>query len=133
MKSHRLLTLVVGLGLTACARGADAPKKAPGPLDGTWAVVEEAGGFGPKRLIFNGETLALEFGKGEKKKAQIKLDPTAKPKRIDFHAGKDNNPGIYQLDGETLKICFTIEGQERPAEFKAGKGVILISLKREGK
>jgi hypothetical protein len=31
-------------------------------------------------------------------------------------------PGIYEIGGDTLKVCFDPEGKERPTQFKGGPG-----------
>ena len=43
----------------------------------------------------------------------FKLDESAKVKAIDFADGKKSVPGIYLLDGDTLKLCLPLD---RPAE-----------------
>jgi uncharacterized protein (TIGR03067 family) len=54
----------------------------------------------------------------------VKLNTSASPKAIDLVArngppkGK-TAPGIYQLDGDTLRLCLAMEGAERPAKFPA--------------
>jgi hypothetical protein len=41
--------------------------------------------------------------------------------------------GIYQLDGDTWKICLKVSGKERPTKFetKAGSELVLATLKRQ--
>ena len=54
------------------------------------------------------------------------IDPSKLPRAIDFavesplRADKKTSTvlGIYELDGDTLKLMLTKPGQERPAEFK---------------
>ncbi len=67
----------------------------------------------------------------------IKIDPAKSPKRIDlfhWHEGKrDDISGIYELDGDTLKLCYgerrSLVG--RPDEFMSVKGKYeCIVLKR---
>ena len=77
--------------------------------------------------------MTLEFAPDEKKEVRIKVDSTSVPKGVDILNDKGTNPGISELKGKELKICFTIEGKDRPKTFKAEKGVILIELKREEK
>jgi uncharacterized protein (TIGR03067 family) len=52
------------------------------------------------------------------------IDPTQAPKHFDVTVGFEPNRthlrGIYELDGDTLRLCFH-EG-ERPAEFKTVQG-----------
>jgi uncharacterized protein (TIGR03067 family) len=66
------------------------------------------------------------------------LDPGKKPKTIDikFTEGPEKGNtslGIYELDGDTLKICLTITAKDRPTEFaaKAKSGHGFEVLKRE--
>jgi len=64
------------------------------------------------------------------------VDRTRKPKAIDLifedGSGKsDSFPGIYELDGDMLKICsrFSKEG-ERPTKFTAEGIYHLLMLKK---
>ena len=69
-----------------------------------------------------------------------KFDPTTKPKTIDItftegeHKGK-TCLGIYEIDGDTLRVCVARPGDERPADLsaKAGSGHILVVYQREKK
>jgi uncharacterized protein (TIGR03067 family) len=69
-------------------------------------------------------------------KAKITIDPSKKPKTIDydmtdgFSKGK-KQLGIYELDRDTFKACFNSPGAERPTEFKAGAGLTLSEWKRQ--
>jgi uncharacterized protein (TIGR03067 family) len=60
-------------------------------------------------------------------KGEIKVDEKASPKVFDFiktqrNDGDDarDNLGIYTFDGEKLKICVGMPGNDRPTEFKKG-------------
>jgi uncharacterized protein (TIGR03067 family) len=60
-------------------------------------------------------------------KAKITLDPTKKPKTIDYTMTEGVNKGkqqlgIYELDGDTLKSCFAAPGAERPTDFTGKEG-----------
>ena len=66
-----------------------------------------------------------------------KVDPTKSPKTINATISKglyqgETMLGIYELDGDRLKVCFDIEGQNRPREFKtsAKEGRFLAVYKR---
>ena len=55
------------------------------------------------------------------------LDPSAKPKSIDWRDGGKNGPskplaGIYELEGDELKICWGKEGAGRPEAFATAPG-----------
>ena len=40
---------------------------------------------------------------------------------------------VYELDGDTLRICYDLSGKSRPTEFKTTEGtqLFLVSYKRE--
>ena len=53
-----------------------------------------------------------------------KLDPSKSPKAIDVTMTEGPNKGavmlgIYEFDGDTLKVCFDPQGKKRPTEFKS--------------
>ena len=60
-------------------------------------------------------------------KAKIAIDPSKKPKTIDYEVtdgptkGK-KHWGIYELDGDTLKSCFGAPGAERPTDYTSKPG-----------
>jgi len=66
------------------------------------------------------------------------LDGSAEPKQINMVgtegdlAGKEAQ-GIYLLEGNTLKICYTMPGQKRPATFESlpGSKAYLITWTRQ--
>ena len=56
-----------------------------------------------------------------------KLDPSKSPKAIDVTITEGPSKGavmlgIYEFDGDTLKVCFDPEGKKRPTEFKSPAG-----------
>ena len=56
-----------------------------------------------------------------------KIDPTKSPKTIDVTMTEGPNKGaimlgIYEIDGDTLKVCFDAEVKKRPTEFKSPAG-----------
>jgi uncharacterized protein (TIGR03067 family) len=68
----------------------------------------------------------------------MKLDASKKPKAIDaFPAGSTGKPllGIYEIDGDRLKLCFAGPGKDRPTAFtsEAGSGHTLSVWVREKK
>jgi hypothetical protein len=58
--------------------------------------------------------------------ATIKLDETKKPKEIDMTITEGGQTevhlGIYQLDGDTWKVCKSHPPQERPTELATTEG-----------
>jgi uncharacterized protein (TIGR03067 family) len=60
-------------------------------------------------------------------KARFTIDPTKKPKTIDYDmldGPKESPPqlGIYEVNGNRVRFCFAPPGAERPADFTAKKG-----------
>jgi len=69
------------------------------------------------------------------KTATFKIDSSKKPAQIDIipkdGPEKDKTMrGIYELDGDTLKLCVRGMGEGRPTEFKSDKDVTVMVLKR---
>jgi uncharacterized protein (TIGR03067 family) len=128
--------------------GKEADKKTDNEkLQGTWKVVsgESEGKEAPidelkqATWVFKGDKLIVTKAT-ESHESDYKIDPTQKPKTIDVtprqgpEEEKDKTfPGIYQLDGDTLKLCMNGPDMERPTEFvtKEGTRLMLLSLKRE--
>ena len=73
----------------------------------------------------------------------FKIDPAKSPKQLDLQREKDGKvktlyQGIYKIEGDTLTFCRSAlpvgtSLGERPTEFKAGAGVVLLQFKRSGK
>jgi uncharacterized protein (TIGR03067 family) len=122
--------LIVSAVLTV---GADDPQDEAGRLQGTWAVVSADGieateeALKQAKVIIRRETIRLmepdrDKEKGalrEKEKAMFKLDPSQKPKAIDLTKdpqGPITLRGIYELDGDTIKLVTRREGP-RPTEI----------------
>jgi hypothetical protein len=60
-------------------------------------------------------------------KAKIIVDPSKKPKTIDYDvidgpAKGKKLLGIYELEGDTLKSCFAAPDAERPTDFTGKEG-----------
>jgi uncharacterized protein (TIGR03067 family) len=122
----------------------DAAKEDREKLQGVWAITsserdgkpEQGDSKSPLELGFAAETFRFHLPAGARHPQPYQLDPNAKPKAIDWLAGGRHGPsepllGIYELEGDTLKICWGQNGR-RPKEFAsgAGKGAWLWVLKR---
>jgi uncharacterized protein (TIGR03067 family) len=70
---------------------------------------------------------------GEVFNGTVKVDSTKKPKEIDLVINERTLKGIYELDGDTLKISYVLEGDERPKELasKPDSRTVLVVHKRE--
>jgi uncharacterized protein (TIGR03067 family) len=139
--------------VAAWIAGADDPADEAGKLQGTWSIVSADGLDAPQealkrmKVVIRGETLLFTDGKKEGEKSTFKLAPSRKPKAIDF--SKDpNGPivrGIYEMDGDTLKLVWRIEGprpteiltKRRPKKFPDAPSedddLRMMTLKRERK
>ena len=133
--------------LTGCVSNEsvrEAVKKDLAQLQGEWTMVSGSA---------NGESMSEEMRKEMKRlckgdeitvmmgdqvflKAKLTLDPSKKPKTIDyemtegFTKGK-KQLGIYEINGDTFKACFSSPGSERPTELKAGDGLTFSEWKRK--
>lgn len=126
-----LAVLAIGLLLGADDKK-DAAKKDLDALQGEWTLAS-----GER----NGEKIPEDVAKSLKRTVQgnkstvtrdgetlaqgtVTLDPTQKPKAIDVKLeGADTViKGIYELSGDTFKICYGGPGEERPKEFTAKEG-----------
>jgi uncharacterized protein (TIGR03067 family) len=130
-----MVALIGALLLAGAEGGQDAVKKEMAQLEGEWSMVSgEANGQslppesvkGAKRVAKDGETTITISGQVFFK-AKFTVDPTKKPKTIDYTMtegptkGK-THLGIYELEGDTIKFCFAAPGKERPTEFSAKEG-----------
>lgn len=139
-------TLVIGLltfSLVAANTIGD-DKKDETLLQGTWKLVEgERNGEKPPKefleafkITFKGDTVLPE-GAGGERESTYKLDTTSKPRRIDIKSAENADrtmKGIYELSGDTLKICFSSPGSETyPTEFsgKAGSNAMNMVFKKQ--
>jgi uncharacterized protein (TIGR03067 family) len=128
---------------TADQKPSDA-KKDEERLQGTWLVVsgEHAGKPVPAEMVqglrqtMKGNRLTVQSGTKTLGEGTFTLDPMKKPPAIDVELiekdGKTKRGlGIYELDGDTLKLC--MDPKERPTDFKtkAGSEAKLTIYKRE--
>ena len=88
------------------------------------------------KLVIDGDKYTVTVGKSTDKGA-IKFDPVAKPKTMDIIGGDGPNQGktilaIYELNGDTLRVCYDLTGKVRPTEFKTRNGELyfLVTYKR---
>src|SRR5262249_7791608 len=90
------------------------------------------------KLVF-AEDKITKKGSGRDDDATYAIDPTTKPPTLDLtpQGGGDKGRtlrGIYQLDGDTLKVCLAHpDAKERPKELASTKDpkTALMVLKRE--
>ena len=144
-------SLLTGIAVLAAAddEKQTAIKKDRKQYEGTWRVVSlEINGNKSTEEDANKITVAnkadgvwiLEVDGKKITEGTSELDPTRKPKTIDFMETEGDNKGrivlgIYELEDNTRKLCYAQPGKDRPAEFAApaGSGHTLVVFKREKK
>jgi uncharacterized protein (TIGR03067 family) len=131
------LALLLGGGAPADEKKADkaeAVKQEWKLLNGTWeavsAVLDGKKMPAPKEKV----TVTLRDGKytvkqGDKVVAEGtgKIDPTTSPKSVDVTPSSGPDKGktvlaIYEVKGDTQRVCFARPGKPRPKTFEAKKG-----------
>ncbi len=149
MKTTRIAWLLLGVTMMAISGAVaeeNAIKKDLAALQGEWSMVSGSadGQSMPPEMVkqmkrvCKGDESTTTMGGQVFMKATITIDPTKKPKTIDyqmtegFTKGK-KQLGIYELDGDTFKSCFSAAGAERPTDFtsKPGDGRTLSVWRRE--
>jgi uncharacterized protein (TIGR03067 family) len=133
--------VILVLAIASATLAGDADRKA---LNGSWKPVaaELAGAKFPQEeldkitLKIDGDKYTVEVGKAIDK-GTAKSDASAKPKSMDITGTEGPNKGktllaIYEIDKDTLRICYDLKGKERPTEFSSSKEkpYFLVTYKR---
>lgn len=125
--------LVTAAVLTS--RAADAPDAKA--VEGAWIPVKaELAGQPLPDAVLKTISLKLHNGQydvsvaGEPDKGMYTLDSSKKPKSMTIAGTEGPNkgktfPAIYELEGDTLRICYDLSGKQRPADFKTVVGTRL--------
>ena len=144
----RIAVVLVIFGATAVAADdkADPAAAELKKLQGTWTFESHesaagkvsADGFKTVTLAFEGDKYTVKDGDTVITAGTLKLDPAKKAIDAKVTEGPSKGTtmlGIYEFDGDTLKVCFDPHGRMRPTEFKstAGSGHMLVVVKREKK
>jgi uncharacterized protein (TIGR03067 family) len=118
----------------------DAPK-----TTGTWIPTSaELGGnkfpdevLKSIKLVIDGDKYTVTVGEVTDK-GTAKVDSKAKPMSIDILGTDGPNKGktilgIFELTGDTLKVCYDLSGKARPTAFesKPNTQLFLVTYKRE--
>src|SRR4029078_2948259 len=116
-------------------------------LQGTWSVTELAveGQTMPESLLSGARVIVrknrfVSMGMGADYEGTIELDPSQNPRHltITFDAGPEkgnSNLCIYELNGDTWKMCIATRGDVRPEDFVSppGSGFAVEKLHRGAK
>jgi len=87
------------------------------------------------RVSFMGEDYHLTGGENPSR-GKISLDPSHEPKQIEIRPATGPNAGetlhgIYEVTGDTLRICYDAQGGDRPKTFSGKEeGQLSVTCKR---
>jgi uncharacterized protein (TIGR03067 family) len=108
---------------------ADLDRKDYAKLQGTWELVEvrsgrtatSVAGLGGMGLVADGERVEIWLSDAQQRFV-CRLDPVRRPKAIDCLRVSEGRSfvvwrGIYALEGDRLRVCYTRRRRERPTEF----------------
>src|SRR5205823_4995474 len=158
MKVYLLIFVAITF-LVGCSANKDAGNKDVKQLEGTWKVVSltsAAEDEAPQEMIrdmivvIKGDKWTTISG-GQASEENFKLDTTKNPQTIDLtrtpivgvvsnrnrqdrpEVNKEILPGIYDLDGDRLRICLANPGEKRPSQFpgKPQAGLVVLVLDRD--
>jgi uncharacterized protein (TIGR03067 family) len=128
------LFLAVGAGIAAGDADAADDAKA---IQGTWTPIkaELTGQPMPEAVLktillkLDGENYEVSVA-GKTDKGTCVQDTTTKPKRLTIKGTEGPNAGktflcIYELNGDTLRVCYDLSGMKTPEEFATAKGTPL--------
>ncbi|QEH34448.1 hypothetical protein OJF2_29870 [Aquisphaera giovannonii] len=142
------MSTTVMLAISLAALGGDPPADDLKALQGTWEVVAmereketvPAEDFKGWTARYEGNKVTLMDGDRVHRRGIVTLDPSRTPRSIntwdrDGPYEDQTSPGIYEIQGDTLKLAFAKPGQERPTAFttKTGPAVLVVTYKRAKK
>jgi len=142
MKHLFHIGLTVAASLTAFA--ASPPDDAK-TVQGSWTPMKaELAGQPMADAVLKSISLKLDSGKYEvfvgehPDRGTYTLDSASKPRGMTITGTEGPNrgktfPAIYELKGDTLRICYDLSGAKRPTEFKsiAGTQLYLVTYNRK--
>jgi uncharacterized protein (TIGR03067 family) len=138
-------TLALVATLTFLAATATAPADDAKAIQGTWkAAKAELAGHVLSDGLTREITLTLTGGaytvtfRDSADKGTYKLDLNTNPRTITIAGTEGPNKdktfhAIYELDGDTLRICYDLSGEQTPREFKTETGtkLYLVTYERQ--
>jgi uncharacterized protein (TIGR03067 family) len=113
----------------------DAAKKDLAKMQGEWSMVSGERDGQPlgteivenTKRVAKGDEVTILVNGDVYFKAKVTLDPGKKPKAIDYTMTEGENKdkkqlAIYEMNGDSIKICSAAPGTERPTDFTAKEG-----------
>jgi uncharacterized protein (TIGR03067 family) len=134
----------IALGASINVAVADSPDDAKA-LQGNWKPIkaELAGQPMPEEVL---KTISLKLDQGKYEvfvgeapdRGTYIIDSSAQPKSMTVTGTEGPNhgrtfPAIYEIKGDTLRICYDLSGAKRPIEFKslAGTKLYLVTYQQK--
>jgi uncharacterized protein (TIGR03067 family) len=145
MARFLLIVSITAIGITPVRADEKADLAA---LQGTWLVQRAVrnGDEAPDvvrdvlRVTISGRTLTIRSADDVTTvEDEVTLDPSKSPAQINLKPVRSKTQamlfGIYQIDGETVRLCWTEGGGPRPTQFASAPGskVALVELKKMSK
>ena len=138
-----IVCLCLAVVVSPAAFAADLPDTKT--VEGSWTPIKaELGGQPMPDAILKTISLKLADGKyeamggGRPDYGTYSLDTAVQPKSMSVTSTNGPNQGktfpcIYELNGDTLRICYDLSGTKRPTEFKsvAGTQLYLVTYSRK--
>jgi uncharacterized protein (TIGR03067 family) len=142
VKPIRYIGLVMAASLITFAAEVPSDAKA---VQGNWKPIKaDLAGQPMTEAVLKSISLKLDKGKYEvfvgtqPDKGTYTLDSSSRPKGMTIAGTEGPNqgrtfPAIYELEGDTLRICYDLSGAKRPTEFKslAGTRLYLVTYSRQ--
>src|SRR5262249_46091243 len=110
------------------------------PLQGTWEIVsfEKDGSAAPQddiaglTVMITGSEYKL-INKDNVSKGTFSVDASKEPKQMDVQHQTESGdsqslPSIYEVTGDTLRVCYNPEGGARPTSFTTKPDTAFISV-----
>ena len=128
MKHFPIICLAIAASLAGCVTG---PHAAAAALQGTWKPVTGVMAGQPMSdSLLKIISLKLDNGRyeafvgDEPDKGTYSVDSTTTPRSMVITGTEGPNkgrvfPAIYELDGDTLRICYDLSGAKRPRSSRA--------------
>jgi len=140
------IALLVAGGTLHGGGGDEAGEKDLKKIQGTWKFVSQEMEGKPRppeelaklTITFSGDKWSVREAGKVVQGGTHKFDPSKKPAHVDavVTEGEDKGSkmlGIYELKGDTLRVCFDPQGKERPTGFTSKAGQFAAVLEREKK
>ncbi len=137
-----VISLMTGGVLQGKDSGEDVLKK----IQGTWKFVSQSRDGKPRpneevskqTITFAGDKWTVHVDGKVVQAGTHKFDPSKKPGQVDavVMEGEDKGStmlGIYEIKGDTMKVCFDPKGKERPSDFMSKAGRMTATVEREKK